>query len=146
MVLARSVEEQLDERHAVARAAYLDRDIAAYGALFSLDLAYQQVDGSVIGRQQLLSDVAQQFRRRHDATWHFNREDLKVEADEVIETLVQLGTIEASAFGLIHRSWTLNRSAAYVWTTLKGAWTIRRVQVFSEQIRHSGWRFGFRRR
>jgi hypothetical protein len=39
MVQPRSLEEELDERHAVARAAYLNRDIVAYGALFSPDLA-----------------------------------------------------------------------------------------------------------
>lgn len=100
----RNVEEELDEYHAAARVAYLNRDIAAYGALFSSNLTYQRVDGSVIGRRQLLHDVALQFRRRHNAAWHFSREDLKVESDEIIETLVQLGTIEASAFGLIHRS------------------------------------------
>lgn len=68
MVPLRNLEEELDKRHAVARAAFLNRDIAAYGALFSPDLAYQQVDGSVIGRRQLLHDVAFSFAgviRRH---------------------------------------------------------------------------------
>lgn len=145
MVQLRNLEKELDECHAVARAAYLNRDIAAYGTLFSPDLAYQQVDGSVIGRRQLLHDVALQFRRRHNAAWHFSRKDLKVEMDEVVETLVQLGTIDASAFGFICRNWALNRRAAYVWTRPNGSWTISRVQVFSEEIRHSGWRFGFGR-
>ncbi|WP_337271100.1 nuclear transport factor 2 family protein [Oryzifoliimicrobium ureilyticus] len=146
MVLPRSLEEELDKRHAVARVAFLNRDIAAYGALFSPNLAYQQVDGSVIGRRQLLNDVEVQFRRGYKATWHFSREDLKVDGDEIIETLVQLGTIEASAFGLIHRSWRLNRRAAYVWTKVTGIWMITRVKVFSEELKHSGWRFGFGRR
>ncbi|WP_337268407.1 nuclear transport factor 2 family protein [Oryzifoliimicrobium ureilyticus] len=100
MIPPRSVEQELYERHAVARAAFLNRDIAAYGALFSPNLAYRQIDGSVIGRRKLLDDVEVQFRRRHKPTWRFSREDLKVEGDEIIETLVQLGTIEASAFVL----------------------------------------------
>jgi len=48
----------------VAGSGYYQVD-GAYGALFSADLAYQQVDGSVIGRPQLLRDVALQFRRRN---------------------------------------------------------------------------------
>lgn len=97
----------------VAGSGYYQLD-GAYGALFSADLAYQQVDGSVIGRLQLLRDVALQFRRRN----------------------------RGKRIRFIRRSWRLNRRAAYVWTKGRAAWTIKRVQVFSEEIRNSGWRVG----
>ncbi|NLS18602.1 hypothetical protein HGP16_18770 [Rhizobium sp. P40RR-XXII] len=145
MAQPKSVEEELDERHAAARAAFLNRDIAAYQVLFSPTLAYQQVDGVVIDRRQLMQDVALQFRRRYKAQWQFSREDLNIDLDEITETLNQVVTLEASAFGLIHRTWKLNRRAAYAWTKLSGVWAIERVQVFSEEIKHLGWRFGLRR-
>ena len=138
----KTIEEELDERHTVARAAFLNRDIGVYRALFSPDLSYQQADGRVIDRHQLMRDVALQFRRRHKAMWHFTREHLQVELDEAIETLVQVVSVEMAAFGLIHRTWKLNRRAIYAWTKLKGTWTIGRVQVLSEEARHVAWRFG----
>lgn len=101
----------------VAGSGYYQVD-GAYGALFSADLAYQQIEGSVIGGRQQLRDIALRFHRRHNVAWHFSREDLKVEADEVIETILQLGTKERAAS------------------------TVKRVQVFSEEIRSSGWRVG----
>lgn len=71
----------------VAGSGYYQVD-GAYDALLLADLAYQQIEGSVIGRRQLLRDVALRFRRRHNVAWHFSREDLKVEAGEVIETIL----------------------------------------------------------
>lgn len=43
---AKEPSRGLNERHALARVAYLNRGIAAYGVLFSPALAYKQVDGS----------------------------------------------------------------------------------------------------
>ncbi|NKJ40354.1 DUF4440 domain-containing protein [Rhizobium sp. SG570] len=146
MIETKTIEEELDERHAIARAAFLNRDVAAYRALFSPALAYHQINGRVIDRRKLMRDVASQFRRRLDAKWHYTREHLKIDLDEAAETLVQVVTVEMSVFGLIHRTWQLNRRAVYFWTKLGGVWTIGRVQVLSEEGKHLGWRFGVMRR
>ncbi|NKJ36681.1 hypothetical protein [Rhizobium sp. SG570] len=100
----------------------------------------------MIDRRQLMRDVASQFRRRLNAKWHYTREHLKIDLDEAAETLVQVVMVEMSAFGLIHRTWQLNRCAVYFWTKLGGLWTIGWVQVFSEEGKHLGWRFGVTRR
>lgn len=146
MTETKTIEAELDERHAIARTAFLNRDVAAYRALFSPALAYHQVDGRVIDRRQLMRDVASQFRRRLNAKWHLAREHLKIDLDEAAETLIQLVTVEMSALGLIHRTWQLNRRAVYVWTEPGGVWTIGRVHVLSEEGKHLGWRFGITRR
>jgi hypothetical protein len=140
------IEDELDARHAVARAAFLNRDIQGYRSLFSPNLHYRQADGKVIGRPQLMQDVARQFCRRYRANWHFSREQLVIEQSEAIETLVQVITLELTAFLFIHRIWKISRHATYGWAKPTGTWTIGWVNVHSEHIRHARWRFGFSKR
>ncbi len=141
-----AIERDLDERHAEAQAAFLRRDIAAYCEMFSPTLAYQQLNGQVIGRDQLMRDVAAQFRQLSSVESSFTREALHVTDSEVTEALMQTATAEATAFGFIHRRWKLNRRATYCWTKRQEMWTIERVTVHSETMMSAGWSFGVVRR
>jgi len=136
------IETALDERRAAARAAFFLRDIAAYADISSDDLEYIQTDGIVIGRSSLMRSVGTQFKRLIRADSSFNREEIEISDGEVSETVSQTASAEASAFGLIHRTWRLLRRGRYTWRNTDGVWKIARVHVLSEEVLSDGWRFG----
>ena len=133
----------LDERHAAIRDAFMRRDAAAYRAMFSAGLRYRQPDGRVIDRDQLMRDVAAQFRRLDQSDTSSVREALEVDGAEYTETVRQAGWATASAFGFIHRIWRVDRHARWTWAHEDGVWTIVRVEVLDERVRGS-WGFGRR--
>ena len=133
----------LDERHEAVRQAFLGRNLEAYRAAFSAGLSYRQADGRVIDRDRLMRDVAAQFRRLDWAESRSVREALAVEGAEVTETVRQTALGEVSAFGLVGRTWQVDRRARWTWAIENGVWTIVRVEVLSETVR-GGWRFGRR--
>ena len=137
-------EKELDASHVSAMRAFSRRDLDAYRQAFSPTLTYQQVDGRIIGRNQLMRQVAQQFRRLTYAKSSFVRERMSIVGDEVTEFLLQEAYLEATAFGFLRRSWTLSRRGEYVWSKLGEIWVIQRVKVLSETVLPSGWRFGVR--
>jgi Domain of unknown function (DUF4440) len=139
---ANIVERELDARHAAAQIAFSHRDLDAYRALFSPSLSYRQADGRVIGRDELMKNVASQFRRLSMTKSSFSREQFSVGGNEAAETIRQSATAEATAFGLLHRRWKIDRHAAYRWTKINGVWTIGSVSVFSETMTGDGWRLG----
>jgi hypothetical protein len=133
----------LNERHALIREAFLRRDLAAYRAMFSAALRFRQADGRVIDRDQLMRDVAAQFRRLGGSESNAVREALEADGAEYTETVRQTGRATASAFGFIHRMWQVDRHARWTWANEDGAWNIVRVEVLDERVRGS-WRFGRR--
>jgi hypothetical protein len=137
-----AVSQALHARHAEAQRAFAARDIAAYRDLFAPTLAYQQPDGRVIGRDQLMRDVATQFARLSRVRSSFRRLDLALSADGATETLAQVGELAATAFGIIHRRWRLERRGAYSWVEIDGRWVIARVRVDAETMSPAGWSFG----
>jgi hypothetical protein len=137
-----SIEQSLDTAHAHARRAYLDRDLDAYMAGFTPDLSYRQANGKVIGKDQLSRDVRSQLVRIAETVPVFKRQSVRPLSDGAEETLVQTVWGFATAFGLLHRIWHLERHATYTWVVLQGVWRIRAVDVHSESLAHAGWRFG----
>ncbi|HEU4697528.1 MAG TPA: nuclear transport factor 2 family protein [Sphingomicrobium sp.] len=128
----------LDARHAAAGAAFGNRDIDAYGALFSNALRYEASDGKVIGKGQLMRDVQAQFRRIDRAESSFARAGLVIEGGTVTETLIQRAECRASAFGLVRRTWIVERRGRYTWAREDGQWRITHVRVVDEKLR-STW-------
>ncbi|HEX4302938.1 MAG TPA: nuclear transport factor 2 family protein [Rhizomicrobium sp.] len=139
-----AIAQELDARHRAANAAFEQRDIDAYRALFSTALAYRQNDGKVIGRDALMRNVAQQFRNLTRVTSTFTRLELAQADNGVVEHLIQSGSAQATAFGFVHRSWVIARVGDYTWTRENGIWVIRQVQVLSETLSPTGWRIGKR--
>jgi Domain of unknown function (DUF4440) len=138
-----SIEKELDARHEKAQAAFAKRDIEAYRAMFSPSLAYRQLDGRVIDRNQLMRGVEKQFRSVGSVLPAFSRERLSVAGNEATELLTQIAFMETSAFGLFHMRWKLVRRGEYTWVKVDGAWLIGRVEVLSEKLSRAGRRFGF---
>jgi len=136
-----AIEAALDARHADAAAAWASRDLGAYCALFSAGLQYRQTDGQVIDRARLMRDVKAQFDRLDFAESRYTREALVAEGAEATETLLQTILARASAFGILHRSWRIERRGRYDWSIEDGQWKILRVRVLSEEVRGS-WRLG----
>ena len=53
-------ESELDAMHTRAKAAFERKDLAEYTSLFAPGLRYRQLDGQIIGREQLMRDVRAQ--------------------------------------------------------------------------------------
>jgi hypothetical protein len=139
-----SISAELDERHSAANAAFVTRNILAYQDIFSPSLVYQQADGTVIDRGQLMRDVALQFRNLSQAKSSYFRESLVAVGDRVTETLVQTAETQATAFGILHRRRRIDRRGDYTWSKSSGVWLIERVKVLSETGFPAGWRIGWR--
>ena len=127
----------LDTRHAEAMAAFKSRDVVAYGDLFSDKLRYEQADGKVIGKSQLMRNVKAQFRRLNRAESRFVRDDLVVEGAVVSEALIQHAICEASAFGFLRKTWSLERRGRYTWSLEDEHWRIIHVRVSHEHVEGS---------
>ncbi len=138
------IEHELDQAHELARKAYQARDLEAYMFRFSPGLKYQQVDGKVIGREQLSRDVAAQFRKLTASTSAYRRERLRAVTGGVEEELFQEAWICATAFGFLHRIWHLERCGTYSWQKADNRWQIIAVRVISERLTNSRWRVGRR--
>jgi hypothetical protein len=137
-----TLELSLDAAHDQAQQAHLDRNVEAYMACFTRDLSYRQADGKVIGWEQLSRDVESQLRRIAASVSTFQRRSLRALSKGAEEELVQTAWGCATAFGLLHRIWHLERNATYSWVVQDGVWRINAVYVASERLSHAGWRFG----
>ena len=135
---------QLDAMHAEAKAAFERRDLAAYRDLFAPGLAYRQADGRVIGRDDLMKDVGIQFRRLSRVRSSFVREQIEADGDRATEVLTQVGSVSATAFLVVHRTWELIRRGRYTWRKQAGRWLIEAVEVIEEQVGPGRFSLGFR--
>jgi hypothetical protein len=115
-------------------------------AIFAPDLIYHQADGKTINLQRLTKDVARQFRSQGDADWTFTLHDQVHEGGVVVETVAQSGWFAATAFGLLHRVWLLERQGRYVWKLHDGRWCIGEVTILREKVTPAGFQFGLRPR
>lgn len=140
-----TIAAELAARHAEARRAFEARDLAAYRAMFSPALTYRQQDGKVIDRDALMRDVAQQLISLSHINSAYQPDALVIANGEATETLTQTATLQTTAIGILHRSWTLIRRGDYTWIRENGVWVIRRVEVKSESVTPTGWRVGRRR-
>ncbi len=131
---ADEIASELDAMHRRAKLALEQKDLAAYGDLFAPELAYCQPNGRVIGRDQLMRDVATQFRRLSWVSSSFVRESIEPGDDRAIELLVQTGFALATAFFFIHRIWKLDRRGRYYWKKVGGRWQIDRAEVIEERV------------
>jgi Domain of unknown function (DUF4440) len=135
---------ELDAMHLEAREAFERRDLAAYRALFAPELTYCQADGRVIGRDQLMRDVAAQFRRLSGFRSSFVREAIEIGDGRANELLTQTGCTCATAFFIVHRVWEFSRRSRFFWTDVGKRWRIERVEVIKEHV--STGRFQIRMR
>jgi len=92
-----------------------------------------------------MRDVAQQLHSLSRVDSVYRTEALVLANGEATETLTQNATLEATAFGILRRSWVLSRRGDYTWINESGVWVIRRVEVTSESLINAGWRVGKRR-
>jgi len=136
------VEQAIALAHAKAQQAYHNRDLGAYMDSFAMDLAYRQPDGSVIGRDRLSADVADQFKRMIAAASVYKREAIRTLATGVEEDLVQQAWACTTIFGCVHRTWHIERRGTYTWSDGSGRWRIKSVNVRSERVISSSWFIG----
>ena len=135
---------ELDAQHAEARAAFEARDLSRYRAIFAPELRYRQANGRVIGREELMKDVSDQFRKLDRVSSRFTREQIEFDGDRAIETLTQIAWAGVTAFLIVHRAWEVIRKARYTWRKLEGRWCIEEVEILDERVVPRRVWFGFR--
>jgi hypothetical protein len=134
-VASRSVATEIEAVSALARAAYLRRDVDAFMATFHPALAYTQLDGRTIGHEQLARDVRDQLARMDTATSEFRQSALEVrDAETATQTVEQRGTFAVRAFGFLRREWTVSRSIRYEWVRTESTWQVRRAEILREEL------------
>ena len=144
MGAASQILAELDAMHDLARNAFACRDLAAYRDLMAPDLRYRQADGRTIDRDQLMRDVAAQFRRLNRFRSSFSREHIEIGEDRATETLTQSGSVGTSAFLVVHRTWDFTAKSRYIWRKSEGRWWIEEVEVLEEQVSPGRFHFGMR--
>jgi ketosteroid isomerase-like protein len=140
----RDVINDLDAAHQKARDAFMRRDFKAYMETFAPDLAYRGADGKVIGHAELANDVARQLQMLDSAETTFARQSVEVGDAEVTELLKQNASITTRHFGIVRRSWTIERVGRYVWARTSQGWRIRKVEILNESVKAAGFRFAWR--
>lgn len=138
------VAKALDRSHRAAREAYLARDAGGTCAIFAPDLEFVDVGGHRLDLPTLSRQIEKQLRTMSAATTSYRREALDIVDGQAIEVVRQRAWYAASAFGLIHRAWRLERVGRWAWRDGADGWKARRVQVLEEQVTPLGWRFGRR--
>jgi hypothetical protein len=130
------VAAELDAAHNRARAAYAQRDVDAFMAIFDPELAYTQRDGRIIDHEQLTRDVRTQLERMDAAMTEFRRESLEVQLPQTAtETVEQRATFTVRAFfGFVRREWSVSRRGRYEWARSGATWRIRRVEILREEL------------
>ncbi len=141
----KTLTQQLDDRHVAAQVAFRQKDLAAYRKIFSPTLVYERPNASAIGQQELMRDVAAQFRRVSAAHSMYERTSISGSDQNATEVLVQTASAEVVAFGFLRRRWSINRRATYHWIKSGDAWLVERVEVANETVTHTGWGFSRKR-
>src|SRR5438034_2560072 len=95
--------------HARAKSAFESRDLAVYRDMFAPVLKYHQPDGRTIDRDRLMRDVAAQFHRLSRFQSSFVRDHIEFGEDRATEILTQTGSVGATAFLIVHRTWNFTR-------------------------------------
>ena len=96
----------------------------------------------MVSKSQLMRDVKAQFRTLDRAESNFVRQGLCVEGGNVSEGLIQQAICEASAFGVLRRTWSLERCGQYTWPMEDGQWRITYVRVSHEHV-GSRWKLSW---
>lgn len=129
------IAKELDEAHALARRAFLNRDINAYREFFTEDLRYIQPDGKPIGLKQLMRDVSKQLAQFKSVDSVFLRESISMNKDgSVTEVGHQNGTYSVTLFFFFTRTWKISRRGQYTFRKTDHGWRICHVEVLSEAV------------
>jgi hypothetical protein len=129
------IEATLDQIHADAQKAFAARNLDRYMDAFSPDLAYKQMNGRIISREQLRKDVAVQLSRFTKTESTFTRERIEYRGPDVVEVLSQDAVAEENIFFFFKRTWKIHRRGIYTWSLGRTGWVISRVEVLEESIR-----------
>ena len=130
-----SILAELDAAHALASAAYAQRDVDACRRVFAEDLQYTQLNGETIGVDRLMSDVMDQFSRVKACGSTYERESIEIEGSELAtEMLTQSAWAEIPAFGLFRRRWQIRRRGRYTWRKTADGWKLAKVVVLAETV------------
>ena len=124
---------ELDEAHARAKAAFSEKDIDGYMAIFSPNLAYQQPNGKTIGFGELKKNLAVQFERNLKTKSTYTRKKIESTNADVVENLIQESSLEWRVFFFFTRRFHLHRRGLYTWTKIDKRWVISKVVVSEER-------------
>lgn len=126
--------EEINSAHISANQDLRDKNFESYAGHFSNDLEYKQLNGRVINKKKLISDISFYFDRVVSSTSEYERLSFQVANDQISERLVQKSKIALRVFIFFSRKWTIEREAMYNWKKNNDKWEISRVEVINEKV------------
>ena len=125
---------EIDAAHKVSNNALKQRDFDNYISVFADRLAYQQLNGEIIGKKQLVSDIKNYFNRITSYSSEYKRIDFSSENNKVIEKIIQQAKATIRVFIFFSKSWTVEREGIYEWEKINNAWKIVKVEIVKEKV------------
>src|ERR1700733_13335522 len=89
---------EIDNSHSIANDALKNRMFENYIDVFGDDLKYKQLDGKIIDKARLSTDIKFYFNRVINYTSSFDRLSFMIEKDVIIEELIQHASISLKVF------------------------------------------------
>jgi ketosteroid isomerase-like protein len=130
------IASQLDDVHANARRAFINRDIDSYRSFFTDDLRYIQPNGKPIDKRQLMRDVSKQLAQFKSVDYEFVRETIAMNEDGTVTQVgSQNGTYSVSIFFFFTKTWKINRRGRYRFRKTDEGWRICEVEVLVETVK-----------
>lgn len=130
----KEIEIIIDHLHRQANQDIKHKSLKEYMSYFSDDLEYTQLDGKIIGKQQLAQDQKKYWSRVLKMNSQYERLDSQLEDGLFTETLSQVGTIWIRVFLFFRKKWAYRRKGIYVWEQIEGQWKICEVTILDEKI------------
>ena len=126
---------ELDATHAASDLAFENRDLDGYRKFLASDLSYKQSDGTVLGVDEIMRSVADQFSRLKACRFSYSRDNLEVLSDDtVVETISMDATIDLRTFWFFKCRWNIDRLGDYTWKRYPDGWKLTSVVVDRENV------------
>jgi len=125
---------EIDNSHSIANDALKNRMFENYIDVFGDDLKYKQLDGKIIDKARLSTDIKFYFNRVINYTSSFDRLSFMIEKDVIIEELIQHASISLKVFFFFSKTWKVQRKGIYKWKSIDNSWKIINVEILEEKI------------
>ena len=128
------VIELIDETHARCEKALRSQDLDSYMSIFADSLKYEQVNGKIIHKKQLIHDQKRAWSRIVDMKLKYCRLESSFIDNTFSEVREQNLAIWIKVFWFIRTKWTYHRIGRFDWVQINGEWKINNVKILVERI------------
>lgn len=126
---------EIDKAHKEANQALKNKDFTTYARAFSNNLRYKQLNGAIIGKEQLTKSIKTYFSRIQEFSSDYERKEFKVINEaQVVEKLIQHSKVSIRIFIFFSKKWNIEREGIYEWEKTNNLWKIVRVTIINESV------------